>query len=661
MLDSSTHPRLAAITYVPRVRNLPAGTNPEAAFLRLYGKKPSAFWLDSSLIVPGLSRWSFMGDPSGPGGYVVRFSAERQEVSFLAPDGQVEDVIPQNIFEFLSRSRQARRIIQVSNLSDMPFTGGHVGYFGYELKSLTCGVSSPPSTVPDATFIFCARYLAFDHKTSRCSLVALCPEGVQEEEIAADQWLEATTSELAQLGEVPSIVPTGAQSGPLCFELRQGRQAYLSNIQRCLDEIRAGETYEVCLTNEISARVDVDPLDLYRTLRLRNPAPYSAFFRLGDISIACSSPERFLTVGQDLVAETKPIKGTAPRSEDADQDARIAEDLRLDEKSRSENLMIVDLMRNDFGRICKTGSISVPSLMHIESYKTVHQLVSVIRGELASSEDVIPCIAACFPGGSMTGAPKIRTLQLIDQMEQAPRGIYSGAIGYLSLSGTVDLNIVIRTIVSRAGVHSIGCGGAIVALSDPEEEFEEILLKSRAPIQAIVQAATGDPDHPIVLDGVEQEDVRICAATEADADIVAERVECLLTELGGPGPQFDVRKAAAAIRKMTLDPGLGFALVVEDKRGSRLIGIALVSEVTAARASGSYGILQELWIDPARRSSRLGERLIDAVAEQARSRGWPMLEVTLPPNGHPAGDRVARFYEKCGYAPSGTRRRRRLS
>jgi para-aminobenzoate synthetase len=244
------------------------------------------------------------------------------------------------------------------------------------------------------------------------------------------------------------------------------------------------ESYEICLTNAARLPAAGSGLGLYRRLRRLNPAPYAAYLRLGGVEVACSSPERFLRIDRHRTAEARPVKGTAPRGRTPAQDARLRDALASGAKTRAENLMIVDLLRNDLGRVCEPGSVHVPELMVTETYATVHQLVSTVRGTLRPDVDAVGCVRACFPGGSMTGAPKLRTMEIIDRLETAARGIYAGAIGYLGCDGTADLNIVIRTAVLAGGEWHVGAGGAIVLGSDPAEEYAEMVLKAMTTLRA---------------------------------------------------------------------------------------------------------------------------------------------------------------------------------
>ncbi|MFN8163970.1 MAG: anthranilate synthase component I family protein [Solirubrobacterales bacterium] len=265
----------------------------------------------------------------------------------------------------------------------------------------------------------------------------------------------------------------------------RSHQRYLDDIDACKRYLVDGETYEICLTNKITADISPDPFPLYRTLRRINPAPFSAYLRMGDAAVLSPSPERFPLDRPRSLGRGEADQGYH-QGEGAGRDVRLAERPGTDEKNCcAENLMITDLLRNDLGVVCEIGTVHVPYLMHVESYETVHQLVSTVRGLLREELEPPDCIRACFPGGSMTGAPKKRTMELIDGLEGEARGVYSGAIGYLGLSGGCDLNIVIRTIVMDGETTTIGVGGAIVMQSDAEDEYQEILLKGRAPMQAI--------------------------------------------------------------------------------------------------------------------------------------------------------------------------------
>jgi para-aminobenzoate synthetase len=285
--------------------------------------------------------------------------------------------------------------------------------------------------------------------------------------------------------------------------MRDGKASYLSKVGCCLDLIAQGETYQVCLTNELSCAATVEPLRVYRAMRRVNPAPFAAFLKWPGGAVLSASPERFLAVDADGNIEAKPIKGTVRRDSDPHEDGRLVEMLRASRKNRAENGMIVDLLRHDLSRCCGTGTVSVPSLFDVETYQTVHQLVSTIRGVLNPEHTLIDVLrSGAFPGGSMTGAPKSRTLEHIDQLEQRARGIYSGSLGWLGDDGVADLSIVIRSIVSADGRFSIGVGGGVVAESTPDGEFEEMLLKAEASIKSIIIAVFGSfsDDHYQLLE-----------------------------------------------------------------------------------------------------------------------------------------------------------------
>jgi para-aminobenzoate synthetase len=470
----------------------------ERAFASLYGASPNAFWLDSSA-VGKRGRFSFMGDSEGPLGAVVLYNVTAGQVR-VERGGAVE-VFDESIFDYLARELWRLRRLSVELPFD--FDCGFAGCLGYELKADCDGDPAHRAATPDAAFVFADRLIAFDHQqrhTYLLSLVELEPELHQLLPLAgrevdaarsvteAERWIEETSRRLAALPSLRELDADG--EGPVELRLARPRDRYLEDIAACKRHLEAGHSYEICLTDKIVADFAPEPLGLYRQLRRANPAPFAAFLRFGDLTVLSSSPERFLRIGRDGWVEARPIKGTAGRGATPAEDARLAGRLQADEKSRAENVTIVDLMRNDLGRVCEFGTVEVPELMRVETYETVHQLVSSVRGRLREGLGPLDCIRACFPPGSMTGAPKVRTMEIIDELEGEARGAYSGAIGFLGLSGGCDLGVTIRTIVIDGDSATIGAGGAIVMESDPEGELEEMLLKARAPIAAIDPGAT---------------------------------------------------------------------------------------------------------------------------------------------------------------------------
>jgi para-aminobenzoate synthetase len=444
------HPKVAASAYKPsprqtmqvHAREMALPASPETLFRGLFSQERLAFWLDSSMVSPQ-SRFSFMG------------AADEA----IAPAGKV--------FDYLDRSLAGIEV----HAPPLPFqfTGGYVGYLGYELKR-ECGASNKHrSPYPDAYLLRVDRFLAIDHVENKLWLVS-CGEPDQEIE--------------RRIAALKDCVPGASPCAPAEFKLTTERADYLRLIDACRSRIAAGESYEICLTNQLRVATGASPLAYYEALRKLNPAPHSAYLHLDDIDIACSSPERFLRIDAARNVESRPIKGTIRRGSTQDEDALLRASLASSEKNRAENLMIVDLTRNDLGRVCRPGSVRVPQMMQVETYATVHQLVSTVTGKLAPGATAIDCIRAAFPGGSMTGAPKLRTLEILDELEPEARGIYSGSIGYIGFNGAIDLNIVIRTAVFHQGVASIGVGGAIVYQSQPEDEWDEMLLKAQALLRA---------------------------------------------------------------------------------------------------------------------------------------------------------------------------------
>jgi para-aminobenzoate synthetase len=457
---------------------------PSRAFAALYRDSPSAFWLDSSRPGDG-ARFSFIGDASGSLGATVAYDVEAGEVS-VERGGRAERR-RESIFDWLERESAAR--VPAAGLP-FDFQCGCAGYLGYELKA-DCGAArGHRSELPDAAFVFAARMLAFDHERRGMHLLALTNPEVKVE---AEAWLEQAAAALRELPAAPQ--PPAREPSDPGFRLARSRKRYLADVAACKQRLLDGDSYEICLTNSVSAPAAADPFDLYMELRRVNPAPFAAYLRLGELAVLSSSPERFLRVDREGRIETRPIKGTAPRGASPAEDARLAEELRTSEKNRAENLMIVDLMRNDLGAACEVGSVEVPALMEVETYETVHQLVSTVRGRLRRDATALACVRSCFPPGSMTGAPKLRTMEILDELEGTARGVYSGAIGYFGAAGGCDLSVTIRTIVLAGGRASIGTGGAITLQSEAQNELDEAFLKARAPMRALafVAAKRGVP------------------------------------------------------------------------------------------------------------------------------------------------------------------------
>jgi aminodeoxychorismate synthase component I len=434
------------------VRSLERALDGETVYRELLAGEPVAYWLDGSLTERSARRFSVLGTTAG--------------AEVIA-----RDIADGDVFAELNELLADRAAEPPAELAGL-FCGGYIGYFGYELKALTGGAAVHQAATPDALWIWANRFVVIDHDRDRTHLVAI--DGGEDwldraEEVASDWWMGSV--------DAPAIARLDLEA-----HLEQDRTTYLNGIARVIAALEAGETYEVNLTNRVRLPAVPDPFEFFRWQRSVNPAPYAAFIRSGDLAVASSSPERFLAVDADGWAECRPIKGTAPRDLDPVADQLAAKALAEDDKTRAENLMIVDLIRNDLGRVSEPGTVSVPQLMQVESYRTMHQLVTTVRGRLRDGVTAVDAVRACFPPGSMTGAPKIRTMQLIDDLESSARGVYSGALGYLTVDGRADLSVVIRTAVLTPEETLIGAGGAIVLDSDPVAEYDEMVLKAAAAV-----------------------------------------------------------------------------------------------------------------------------------------------------------------------------------
>jgi aminodeoxychorismate synthase component I len=346
------------------------------------------------------------------------------------------------------------------------FRPGLVGSYSYE------GV---------ATFMLVDRAIVLDHDGE-----ALYFLGLFDSEEAFIRYRDAALLRLALIGGEGAVFRSKNKIKEIfSISLRHSDDEYLALIEKAKDSIAKGDAYQLCLTNQMTIETESHPFAAFLALRESNPAPYLSFMKFGDVSIVSSSPEQFLRVDEAGLVSSKPIKGTRKRSLDAQEDLLLVEELRSNVKERAENLMIVDLMRNDLGRVSEPSDVVVAKLFDVESYATVHQLVSTVEAKLKPGLDVFDAIEACFPAGSMTGAPKIRAMEILRGLEQGPRGTYSGCFGYISYRGAADLAMTIRTIVFEDGKATIGIGGGITIDSDPQAELLETKLKARALLSAL--------------------------------------------------------------------------------------------------------------------------------------------------------------------------------
>jgi para-aminobenzoate synthetase component 1 len=450
--------------------------DPSTAFSVLYADSERAFWFDSGAAASdGLS---FMGE----GASVVTASLAEGTLR-SDPPGRP---LPDDIFEFLA-SQQEDGVEDVEShgtgshgTESRGFGLGWVGWLGYELRAHTMGVEpTRTSRYPDAAWMEVTRAVEFDHRTGTMSLLALGDDWSGE----LGLWRDSVIAALSGARGTTSTVV--ASAGDARAHWRYSDAEYLAMIRQCQAAIVNGDAYQLCLTSEATVDVHPDPLAAYLALRASSPTHHGGLLRVGEVSLLSSSPERFLSVSPDGVIESKPIKGTRRRGSTADEDARLREELESSEKERAENLMIVDLMRNDIARVSRVGSVNVPSLLAVESYAQVHQLVSTVRGRLGEGLRPVDAVFACFPAGSMTGAPKSSATAILDRLEGRARGIYSGAFGYFGLDGRIDLAMVIRSIVLDRDGATVGSGGGITALSVPEEELDEVKLKAAALLRVL--------------------------------------------------------------------------------------------------------------------------------------------------------------------------------
>ncbi len=469
--------------YSPTIREITPPPSVLAAFSALRGR-PGAILLQSATEEPRLGRWSFLAcDP------FLTFRSKGTHIEIRRRKGvEVREGDPFVVLRDLLADFRVERPPGAP-----PLIAGTIGYFAYDLGRFVERI--PDHTIDDIPVADChlgfyGAVAAIDHIENRAWVSAIgAPE---EHPTSAQKLAEKHVAELEERltksanDSAPPAQPPFIPRLPVTSNFTRGD--YLAATQRAKDYIAAGDTYEVNLSQRLSAPLTTTPFDLYCRLTNDNPAPFAAYFETPDAAIVSCSPERFLQIrGREV--ETRPMKGTRPRGATPEEDACLARELLASEKDRAENIMIVDLERNDIGRVCEFGSVHVPEVFTLESYATVHQLVSTVRGRLRPDATSLDCLRACFPGGSITGAPKVRSMEIIEELEPTRRGIYTGAIGYLCFSGDMDVNIVIRTLVIQDGLAHFQVGGAIVADSDPEAEYQETIDKARALARALAAEA----------------------------------------------------------------------------------------------------------------------------------------------------------------------------
>jgi para-aminobenzoate synthetase len=430
--------------------------DPEDFFVAHVAERPRSFWLDGSGSRPWSGRMTYVGWLEPEESSVTFHAASR---TVLAHRAGSSEQIGDDIFEAMERLG--------GESSTGARSAGWVGFFGYAARTdLPCLNDADPKAL-DACWLRASRRVAFDHGRRR--VFAVCPPEL------AQGWK-------AELGQLLGTTPSAEEPlppPPARVIRTSGPDRYAVAFDEVQRQLRLGNSYETNLTLRTYVASAADPVDTYRRLRRLSPAPYAALITHAGTRVLSSSPERFATIRADRTIEMRPIKGTTARDPDPVLDAAAAERLRTEPKFRGENLMIVDLLRNDLSRVCDVGSVRVTDLMHVESYPSVHQLITTIAGRLRPDVSTLDALRTLFPAGSMTGAPKLRTMQIIADVEDTARGIYSGAVGWLLDDQSADLGVVIRTLVHRGTTYSLGTGGGITVHSRCTDEYAEAGWKAR--------------------------------------------------------------------------------------------------------------------------------------------------------------------------------------
>jgi len=399
-----------------------------------------------------------------------------------------------DVFATIKELLRSHRPAHVAGLP--PFTSGAVGYFAYDVVRRLESIGEHAKAdvpVPDCVLMFFDRLLVFDHLRHQIHIVAAADVASESQKRAYDRALKdiaAIERQLARGLRPADWKKSQKKKGPLKIHTGSTREQYKRAVERGKEYIAAGDVFQVVLSQRMDFLPDITPFDLYRSLRTVNPSPYLYFLRMGDMHVLGSSPEMLVRVtGRKL--EYRPIAGTRPRGKDEAEDHALEEEMRADEKERAEHVMLVDLGRNDLGRVSEYGSVKVRDLMHVERYSHVMHLVSSLEGKLRPDLDALDAFAACFPAGTLSGAPKVRAMQIIEELEPTRRGVYGGAVFYADFAGNVDSCIAIRTMFMKGKRAYLQVGAGIVADSDPEKEFQETMNKAQAVLRAVEIARRG--------------------------------------------------------------------------------------------------------------------------------------------------------------------------
>jgi anthranilate synthase component 1 len=478
----------ARATFVPVVKEIVADLlTPVSAFLKIAANADYAFLLESVEGGEHLGRYSFLGkDPF----LVLRAGRDgRAAIDQAGVTTAVDE-------PFVPALRRLMAGFESPSVPGLPrFTGGAVGFLGYDATAwfepvpLAAG-PGPDEEEPAAGFMLFDTVLAFDHVRHRILLISNARIRPDDDLEALYQFACAKIGFLERELQASLSEPMPRPASPLAVRSNLTREQFESAVRKGQEHIAAGDIYQVVLSQRFDVEIDADPFTAYRALRHVNPSPYMFFVRMGRRAIVGSSPEMLVRVEEGRV-QSHPIAGTRPRGRDEEEDLRLGEELKADEKERAEHVMLVDLGRNDVGRVSAFGTVRVPQFMGLERYSHVMHLVSVVEGRLADGCDRLDALVSCFPAGTVSGAPKIRAMEIISQLEPDRRGLYAGAVGYLDFAGNLDFCIAIRTIVISGRRASIQAGAGIVVDSNPAAEFEESCNKARALVRALELASEG--------------------------------------------------------------------------------------------------------------------------------------------------------------------------